>query len=206
MQPAHKKRRPPTGCARLSTDFFNSVLWHLTCLFALPMSPLRIWPRTFGRRASQGPHGGQWLRWLRRDPRRAIHEEEILCLICGGPFRQLTNTHLRSHDLTALAYKQRFGYNRRRPLMCVDLRRLYIERAIRRGLAALIRHRPILCEPDLRRRAGFRPMTLEESLTRRDAWRRRKAAAFTKRNGRVTFRREMGGDRAKDEAVRAQTA
>lgn len=153
-----------------------------------------------------GAPRGQWLRWLRRDPRRAIHEEEILCLICGGPFRQLTNTHLRSHDLTALAYKQRFGYNRRRPLMCVALRRLYIERAIRRGLAALIRHRPILCEPDLRRRAGFRPMTLEESLTRRDAWRRRKAAAFTKRNGRVTFRREMGGDRAKDEAVRAQTA
>ena len=28
---------------------------------------------------------------LRRDPRLAIRTEEIICLICGAAFRQLTN-------------------------------------------------------------------------------------------------------------------
>ena len=48
------------------------------------------------------------------DPRRAVHEQDIMCLVCGKSFRQLTNTHLRSHDLTTASYKIRFGYNRDR--------------------------------------------------------------------------------------------
>ena len=62
---------------------------------------------------------------LRRDPRQAVEEEHIICLICAARFRQLTNTHLRAHELTAADYKARFGYNRRRPLMCRALARLY---------------------------------------------------------------------------------
>jgi hypothetical protein len=106
---------------------------------------------------------------LRRDPRQAVEEEHIVCLICAARFRQLTNTHLRAHQLTAAEYKSRFGYNRRRPLMCRALARLYAERAIRNGLADRIRIRPIVAEPALRRRGGMRPVTLEELLTRRDA-------------------------------------
>jgi predicted transcriptional regulator len=106
---------------------------------------------------------------LRRDPRRAVEEERIICLICGGSFRQLTNTHLRGHQIVAAEYKLRFGYNRRRPLMCRMLLRLYAERAIRSGLALRIRRRPIVAEPELRRRGGLRPVALEELLTRRDA-------------------------------------
>lgn len=34
------------------------------------------------------------LETLLADPRRAILEEGIVCLLCGGMFRQLTNTHL----------------------------------------------------------------------------------------------------------------
>lgn len=64
------------------------------------------------------------------DPRRAIQEEAIICLVCGGPFRQLNNMPLRLHGLTAEAYKQRFGYNLGRPLMCGALKRLYAERAV----------------------------------------------------------------------------
>ncbi len=112
------------------------------------------------------------------DPRQAIQERWIVCLICGQPFRQLTNTHLRSHGTTALAYKQRFGYNFRRPLMSRTLLRLYTERAIRVGLAARIRHRPIVSDPKLRRRGGWGPMALEESLTRREAWFKRKTSAY----------------------------
>lgn len=111
---------------------------------------------------------------LRRDPRQAVEEEHIVCLICAARFRQLTNTHLRAHQLTAADYKTRFGYNRRRPLMCRSLARLYAERAVRNGLADQIRTRPIVVEPALRRRGGMRPVTLEELLTRRDA---RRAAA-----------------------------
>lgn len=125
------------------------------------------------------------LRALVEDPRQAIQERWIVCLICGQPFRQLTNTHLRSHGTTALAYRQRFGYNFRRPLMSRTLLRLYTERAIRFGLAARIRHRPILSEPELRRRGGFGRMALEESLTRREAWLTRKASAYGKSSGRI---------------------
>ena len=111
----------------------------------------------------------QTLADLRRDPRQAIGEEFIACLICGRRLRQLTNTHLRADGTTAMAYKSRFGYNRRRPLMALSLRRQYATRAVASGLADRIRRRPILLEPELRRRGGARPIALEEYLTRRDA-------------------------------------
>ena len=103
---------------------------------------------------------------LLADPRRAVAEEAIVCLLCGGTFRQLTNTHLRGHGMTADQYKRRFGYNRRRALMCGALRRVYAERALRTELAARIGWRPIVEEPALRRLGGMRPTTLEERLTR----------------------------------------
>lgn len=105
---------------------------------------------------------------LRADPRQAIQEDSIRCLICAGVFRQLTNTHLRSHGLSAAEYKGRFGYNRGRPLMCRALARMYADRARNAGLAARIRRRPILTEPELRRRGGTRSISLEELLTRRE--------------------------------------
>ena len=102
------------------------------------------------------------------DPRRAVREEAIVCLVCGGTFRQLNSTHLGLHGMTAEAYKRKFGYNLRRPLMCGALRRLYAERAVQVGLAAAIRLRPILAQPELRRRGGSRPIALEELLTRQE--------------------------------------
>ena len=112
---------------------------------------------------------GTWRAALRADPRRAIQEDTIRCLVCGRTFRQLTNTHLGAHSIGSAAYKRRFGYNRGRPLMCRALQRLYAQRAVRSGLAARIRSRPILVNPELRRRGGARPIALEEWLTRREA-------------------------------------
>ena len=109
---------------------------------------------------------------LRADPRQAILEDVILCLICGRALRQLTNTHLRAHGVGASEYKDRFGYNRGRPLMCRALQRLYAERAVKSKLADLIRSRPILVKPELRRRGGARRIALEELLTRREARRK----------------------------------
>lgn len=105
---------------------------------------------------------------LRADPRQAVQQDSIRCLVCAESFRQLTNTHLRGHHMTADQYKRRFGYNRGRPLMCRALSRLYTERAVKNGLAALIRQRPILVRPELRRRGGARTIALEELLTRRE--------------------------------------
>jgi hypothetical protein len=110
---------------------------------------------------------------LTADPRRAIAEKSITCLVCGGTYRQLTNTHLRTHRMTTESYKLRFGYNRGRPLMCRGLVRRYAERAARVGLAGFIQRRPIVTDPDLRRRGVRRTITLEEQLARRDAVRRR---------------------------------
>ena len=109
------------------------------------------------------------LRWLKGDPRRALGEDAIVCLVCGQALRQLTNTHLRLHGLTAPLYRERFGYNRCRPLMAHALRRAYAERAVRNGLAERIRVRPIVSRPELRRQGGARTIALEERLTRRDA-------------------------------------
>lgn|SRR5689334_17514104 len=105
---------------------------------------------------------------LRADPRQAVEQDLIRCLVCGSAFRQLTNTHLRAHGMSAEVYKRRFGYNRGRPLMCLALQRLYTERAVKVGLASRIRQRPILVRPELRRRGGTRTIALEEVLTRRD--------------------------------------
>src|SRR5262245_11798472 len=124
-------------------------------------------------RACEEPTGeGTRIADLQQDPRRAVKEHEIVCLMCGDAFRQLTNTHVAAHGLTSLEYKVRFGYNLGRPLMCHALRRLYAERARRVGLATHIRRRPIVHEPELRRLGGSRPITLEDVLTRRDIQRR----------------------------------
>jgi predicted transcriptional regulator len=123
------------------------------------------------RRASNVVGSGgsrRTLNGLRADPRQAVQQDSIHCLVCGRAFRQLTNTHLRSHGLSADEYKHRFGYNRGRPLMCRALRSLYADRAVRNGLASQIRQRPILARPELRRRGGARTIALEELLTRRE--------------------------------------
>jgi predicted transcriptional regulator len=152
--------------------------------------PLQLFAPARGARASRGekkaslaaptrpvaPLGGATRRavlaGLRADPRQAVQHDSIQCLVCGGSFRQLTNTHLRCHRMTADEYKRRFGYNRGRPLMCRALSRLYTERAVKNGLAARIRQRPILVRPELRRRGGTRTIALEEVLTRREVRRR----------------------------------
>ncbi len=122
------------------------------------------------------------LEMLFLDPRLAVQEDCIVCLICGARFRQLTNTHLRAHGTEVAEYRVRFGYNRRRALMCRALRRFYAERAIRAGLAGRIRHRPIVETPALRRLGGVRAIALEEQLTRREAQRQASAARLARRS------------------------
>ena len=126
---------------------------------------------------------------LRRDPRQAVREEEIVCLECGRAFRQLTNTHLLSHGLTSFDYKREHGYNSGRPMMCHALRRVYAARAVRIGFAERIRVRPIVVRPDLRRRGGARGVRLEERLTRQEI-QRNPRARWERRDGAGRFTTE----------------
>jgi len=75
-----------------------------------------VYELTRERDASE-PVVGEMLEALWRDPRRAILDEGIVCLVCGRIFRHPTNTHLAHHGLTSERYKQSFGYNDGRSLM-----------------------------------------------------------------------------------------
>ena len=124
--------------------------------------------------------------YIRSDPRRAIGEDKIVCMFCRRGYRQLTNTHLSAHGVTGAEYRRRFGYNRRRPLMCGALVRLYRSRAREVGLAERIRRRPIVHDPSLRRQGGVRTISLEEYLTRSET-QRRPRARWSRRDGRGRF-------------------
>src|SRR5215469_9246754 len=92
----------------------------------------------------------------RADPRRAITDAGVICLVCGRSFRHLTNTHLRCHNLTSDEYKELFGYNSRRALMVASLRNAHSHNAKKDGLARRIRRWPILEGNELRKMGGRR--------------------------------------------------
>lgn len=133
---------------------------------AAPMFP-------YGHHVGKPPVvAGAALEALRQDPRRAISENHLVCLVCGAVLRHLTNTHLVHHAMTSTDYKQSFGYNGRRSLMAHAVRRRHADNAVRRGLAQLIRRRPIVDDPALRARGGARLRAYEEGLRRRENGRR----------------------------------
>src|SRR5262245_25215665 len=127
---------------------------------------------------------GAMLEALWQDPRRAILDDGIVCLVCGRVFRHLTNTHLAHHDLPSESYKRRFGYNGGRSLMARAVRRMHADNAIRRGLAQMIRQRPIVADPALRARGGTRIRAREEWLSRQESGRRPAALPRRDEGGR----------------------
>ncbi len=57
------------------------------------------------------------------DPKKAIKEKSIICVICGKSFKLLTKKHLACHGLTAESYRERCGYKKGAPLVCKSLQR-----------------------------------------------------------------------------------
>jgi len=57
------------------------------------------------------------------DPKKAIKEKSITCVMCGKSFKLLTKKHLASHGLTADEYRERCGYKKGTPLVCKALQR-----------------------------------------------------------------------------------
>ena len=57
------------------------------------------------------------------DPRKAIKEKSITCVICGKTFKLITKKHLASHGLTTEEYREHCGYKKGTPLVCKFLQR-----------------------------------------------------------------------------------
>lgn len=57
------------------------------------------------------------------DPKKAIKEKTITCVVCGKAFKLLTKKHLASHNLTVEEYRERCGYKKGTPLVCKSLQR-----------------------------------------------------------------------------------
>ena len=57
------------------------------------------------------------------DPKKAIKEKSITCVMCGKSFKLLTNKHLGTHGLNAESYRERCGYKKGTPLVCKALQR-----------------------------------------------------------------------------------
>ncbi len=57
------------------------------------------------------------------DPKKAIKEKSITCVLCGKSFKILTQKHLASHDHTPESYRAHCGYKKGTPLVCKSLQR-----------------------------------------------------------------------------------
>jgi predicted transcriptional regulator len=57
------------------------------------------------------------------DPKKAIKEKTITCVVCGRPFKLLTKKHLATHGLTVEEYREHCGYKKGMPLVCKALQR-----------------------------------------------------------------------------------
>ncbi|MDR2800714.1 MAG: MucR family transcriptional regulator [Desulfovibrio sp.] len=57
------------------------------------------------------------------DPKKAIKERSITCVVCGKSFKLLTKKHLLTHGLTTEEYREQCGYKKGTRLVCRALQR-----------------------------------------------------------------------------------
>jgi predicted transcriptional regulator len=50
------------------------------------------------------------------DWKKSIKKHEIVCMVCGAPFKQLSVKHLKDHGLDARSYRLQFSIPRTQPL------------------------------------------------------------------------------------------
>ena len=55
------------------------------------------------------------------DPKHSIQRNKIVCLECGKEFKQLSKSHLKSHDLTPKEYKKKYGLKTSQALVAKSL-------------------------------------------------------------------------------------
>lgn len=54
-------------------------------------------------------------------PKDSIQRNKIVCLECGKEFKQLSKSHLKSHDLTPKEYKKKYGLRTGQALVAKSL-------------------------------------------------------------------------------------
>ena len=73
-------------------------------------------------------------------PKASIQRNKVICLECGKEFKQLSKTHLASHNLTAKEYKKRYGFKASQALTAKSLsasrRKVAKEKGLGQKLAA----------------------------------------------------------------------
>jgi predicted transcriptional regulator len=70
--------------------------------------------------------------------RRSIHEDHLVCLVCGKPQKVLRRHLDRAHQLTPETYRERFGLKPDYPMLAPDYARQRSEAAKRVGLGQRI--------------------------------------------------------------------
>ncbi len=58
---------------------------------------------------------------LRKNPRKSIQKNKVICLECGSVYKILTNKHLSTHGMTSKEYRQKYGFKSREPLAAKSL-------------------------------------------------------------------------------------
>ncbi len=69
--------------------------------------------------------------------RKALQDDAVVCLECGALFRDLNNHLLPAHGLTADAYKEAWGYNRKTALITPSRHEALRQQALAQNLPAL---------------------------------------------------------------------
>ncbi len=73
------------------------------------------------------------------DPKKSIQRNKVICLECGKEFRQLTNRHLKEHDITTKEYRKKYGFGARQPLSAKTLTAARRKSAKERDLGELLK-------------------------------------------------------------------
>jgi predicted transcriptional regulator len=69
-------------------------------------------------------------------PENSIQNDKVICLECGAEMKQLTQKHLKSHDISPREYKRKYGFSLRTPLAAKALTKARSKAAKKRGLPA----------------------------------------------------------------------
>ena len=55
------------------------------------------------------------------EPKDSIQRNKIICLECGKEFKQLSKSHLKTHNLTPKEYKKKYGFRTTQALVAKSL-------------------------------------------------------------------------------------
>lgn len=73
------------------------------------------------------------------EPMDSIRENKIICLECGREFKQISHTHLKSHQLTPKEYRKKYHLPAKQPLTARSLSERRKQKAKETGLGGRLK-------------------------------------------------------------------